>query len=183
VNVPVRPAAPAGSHGRRRGGAGRPAAIALLLVVLAASARAAGPTDILRVDDLIVAPRLLFGRTRAEIETRLGPPSERRRAVLPTTRDPAAFRSADELAYPGLTIQMVDAAHVGRVVLTTGSHVLPHGLAVGAPLALVERILGEAQQTRPTSALYLHSDGYPETVELFFRDGQVARIEWTYWVE
>jgi len=31
--------------------------------------------------------------------------------------------------------------------------------------------------------LYLYSDGYPDTVEFYFRDGHVRRIEWNYWAE
>jgi hypothetical protein len=28
--------------------------------------------------------------------------------------------------------------------------------------------------------LYLYSDGYPNTVEFYFTDGRVRRIEWLY---
>ena len=87
--------------------------VPLLCVALAARAEAIGPTVITRVDDLIDAPRALFGRTRAQVERTLGEPQE----------------------------------------LTEGRY------------------------------LYLYSDGYPDTVEVYFRDHRVYRIEWNYWTE
>ena len=30
---------------------------------------------------------------------------------------------------------------------------------------------------------HLYSDGYPDTVEVYFRDLRVYRIEWNYWTE
>ena len=43
--------------------------------------------------------------------------------------------------------------------------------------------LGEPQELTDGRYLYLYSDGYPDTVELYFHDGRVRRIEWTYWAE
>jgi hypothetical protein len=136
-----------------------------------------------RVDDLIDAPRTLFGRTRLDIEARLGPPVARGRAPLASGRDPAVLRPADELRYPGLTLQFVDDARLARAVVTTASYTLPHGLAVGTAADRVQDVLGEPQEASSTRLLYLYSDGYPDTVELYVRDGRVSRIEWTYWVE
>jgi hypothetical protein len=28
--------------------------------------------------------------------------------------------------------------------------------------------------------MYLYADGFPNTVEFYFRDGRVRRIEWTF---
>src|SRR5207248_9597362 len=95
---------------------GTPAAVPRRAATLrrpAARAEAIGPTVITRVDDLIDAPRTLFGRTRAQVEGTLGEPQE----------------------------------------LTEGRY------------------------------LYLYSDGYPDTVEVYFRDHRVYRIEWNYWTE
>ena len=33
------------------------------------------------------------------------------------------------------------------------------------------------------SSCRLYSDGYPDTVEVYFRDHRVYRIEWNYWTE
>jgi hypothetical protein len=48
------------------------------LALWAAPAVAVRPTDIARVDEYIDAPRALFGRTRAEVERRLGSPAQTR---------------------------------------------------------------------------------------------------------
>src|SRR5207244_1993061 len=52
--------------------------LSLALLVIPGAAVAAAPTDIARVDDYIDAPRALFGRTRAELERRLGVPTQER---------------------------------------------------------------------------------------------------------
>src|SRR2546425_1084554 len=52
--------------------------LTLALLVSPGAGAAAGPTDIARVDDYIDAPRALFGRTRAELERRLGAPTQER---------------------------------------------------------------------------------------------------------
>jgi hypothetical protein len=57
--------------------------VPLLLVALAARAEAIGPTVITSVDDLIDAPRALFGRTRAQVEGALGAPLAVRQRALP----------------------------------------------------------------------------------------------------
>lgn len=149
---------------------------ALVLTWLVGAAGAA-PTSIARVDDVIDAPRALFGRTRAEIERRLGPPTTTR-AVRLGTAGPAA----EELAYPGLVLRLAGPA-LARVRLSSPAWHLPHGLGVGATRRHVEATLGEPQGADDTRVMYLYSDGYPDTVEFRIRDGRVERIEWTYWVD
>lgn len=143
-----------------------------LLAALATPAAAVGPTDIARVDEYIDAPRALFGRTRAELERRLGAPSE----VRPRT-------GSVLLTWPGVEIAVSRTARVAGVVLKTAGRPLPHGLDVGAPRARVEAVLGEAQDMSDERYFYLDSDGFPNTVEFFFRDGRVTRIEWRFWAE
>jgi hypothetical protein len=150
------------------------AALALLaaLVALGASPSGAGPTDIARVDEYIDAPRALFGRTRAELEGRLGAPtSERARADRVV------------LSWPGLEVAVSRGARVAGVVLRGTGRALPHGLEVGAPRARVEAVLGEATDTTDERAFYPDSDGFPNSVEFFFRDGRVTRIEWRFWAD
>jgi hypothetical protein len=145
-----------------------------------------GPTDVARVDEIIDAPRALFGRTRAEIERRLGAPAaiETRslsRATRPGTRD-----RVEDLAYPGVTLGVavgVPGAPLRRVALTSADVALPRALGVGAPRGHVEAVLGEPQEWTETRYLYLYADGYPDTVEFFFRDDRVHRIEWNYAVQ
>jgi hypothetical protein len=156
---------------------------AAMLLAWTTPAVAGGPTVIPRVDDLIDAPRTLFGRTKADIEARLGPPVARHRAVLASVRDPTVLRPAEEIRYPGLTLQFATDARLARAVVTAAAYALPHGLAVGTTADRVQDVLGEPQEATSTRLLYLYSDGYPDTVELYVRDGRVSRIEWTYWVE
>jgi hypothetical protein len=146
---------------------------AAMLLAWTTPAVAGGPTVIPRVDDLIDAPRTLFGRTKADIEARLGPPVARHRAVLASVRDPTVL----------LTLQFATDARLARAVVTAAAYALPHGLAVGTTADRVQDVLGEPQEATSTRLLYLYSDGYPDTVELYVRDGRVSRIEWTYWVE
>jgi hypothetical protein len=56
----------------------------------------------------------------------------------------------------------------------------PRGLDVGVTRGRVEQALGEPQAMTDTSVLYLYSDAYPDTVELYFRGDRVHRIEWLY---
>ena len=51
---------------------------------------------------------------------------------------------------------------------------------MGAPRSEVERALGEPQAASDASVMYLYADGFPNTVEFYFRDGRVRRIEWTF---
>ena len=143
-----------------------------VLAGLAAPAAAVGPTDIARVDEFIHAPHTLFGRTRAEIERRLGAPAE----VQPRA-------GTVRLSWPGLDIAVSHAARVASVVLREAGRPLPLGLDVGASRAHVEAVLGEAQDMTDERYFYLYSDGFPNTVEFFFRDGRVTRIEWRFWTE
>src|SRR5213594_2193106 len=140
------------------------ASVAMLLMLLVAPPpAAAGPTDIARVDDYIDAPRALFGRTRAELERRLGAPvSERPRP------------EGVALSWPGLDVTVSRAA---GVALHAAGRPLPHGLDVGAPRAGVEAVLGAAVEMTDVRYFYLDADGFPNSVEFFFRDGRVTRIE------
>jgi len=81
----------------------------------AAVAGTVGPTDIVRVDDYIGAPRVLLGRTGAEVERALGPPLEREAGAVSTYRDPSVFRPTRRLSYPGLVIDVLDSGRVRRV--------------------------------------------------------------------
>jgi hypothetical protein len=93
----------------------------------------------------------------------------------------------DELAYPGLVVEVSDG-RIRRVRMTATKHEpggpwgLPFGIAPGVARREVEAVLGEAQETTDSLALYVYSDAYPDTVIFHFRDDRVYRIEWTYWV-
>ena len=143
-------------------------------------AGAARGTDIVAVDDFIDAPRALFGRTRAAVESALGAPiSIRPSAVQATPTAPA--EPAEQLAYAGLVVTVSQrSSTVRRVEITEPRWTLPSGLNVGTPRAQVEATLGEPQLTSDTSVLYLDADGFPNTVEFHFRSDRVRRIEWSY---
>jgi hypothetical protein len=87
------------------------------------------------------------------------------------------------LSWPGLDVGVSRSARVATVVLRAAGRPLPHGLEIGAPRARVEAVLGEATETTDARALYIDADGFPNTVEFFFRDGRVTRIEWRFWAE
>ena len=137
-----------------------PSLLVACVLALGGLAEAIGPTLIPQVDEFIDAPRALFGRTRAEIERVLGAPP-----------------------YPGVVIRYSPSSALRSVVITTPTYHLPQGLGVGASRDDVERLLGEPQEMTEGRYLYLYSDGYPDTVEFYFRDGHVRRIEWNYWAE
>ncbi len=137
-----------------------PSLLVAYVVALGGLAEAVGPTLIPQVDEFIDAPRALFGRTRAEIERVLGAPP-----------------------YPGVVIRYSPASALTSVAITAPTYRLPQGLGVGASRRDVERLLGEPQEMTEGRYLYLYSDGYPDTVEFYFRDGRVRRIEWNYWAE
>ena len=157
--------------------------VILLLLGAPAAAQGIGPTVITRVDDLIDAPHALFGRTRAEVERALGAPLEVRPRMVPGLLKPEAVERLSELAYPGARIGVSPSAALRRVEITTPAYALPHGLNVGATRRHVEETLGEPQELTDARYLYLYSDGYPNTVEVYFRDHRVYRIEWNYWTE
>jgi hypothetical protein len=154
----------------------------VLLLGLAAlgpgRAGAVGPTDIVRIDDYIGAPRALFGRTGADVERTLGPPTATETGRVPSFRDAAVFRPVRRLVYPGLVIEVLDAGPLRRVRIVAPGRGLPFGLDVGSPREEVERVLGEPQEAADGHLMYLYSDGYPDTVHFLLRDGRVRGIEW-----
>jgi hypothetical protein len=143
-------------------------------------AGAMGPTDIVRVDDYIGAPRALFGRTDAEVERTLGPPLGTEPGAVPTYRDPAQIRRTRRLSYPGLVIDVLSTGRLRRVRIGTPGRGLPFGLDIGSAREEVERVLGEPQESADGHLMYLYSDGYPETVHFHLRDGRVRAIEWNF---
>jgi hypothetical protein len=151
-----------------------------LAVVGPAVARAAGPTDIARVDDYIGAPRALFGRTVAEVERTLGPPLRVEPGAVSSYRDPAVFHATRQLSYPGLVIDVLDTGRLRRVRIATPGRGLPFGLDVGSTREEIERVLGEPQESDDRHVMYLYSDGYPETVHFHLRDDRVRGIEWNF---
>jgi hypothetical protein len=156
------------------------ASLASLTALGALAAWAAGPTDIVRVDDYIGAPRALFGRLGDEIERALGPPVQAEAAAVASYRDPAVFRATQRLSYPGLLIDLLDTGRVRRVRIGVPGRGLPFGLDVGTSRADVERILGEPQEAGDSHLMYLYSDGYPDTVHFHLRNGRVREIEWNF---
>jgi hypothetical protein len=150
----------------------RGAVLLLALLLAAAGPAAAGRTEIARVDDYIDAPRALFGRTRGELEERLGAPTSERR------RDGRVL-----LSWPGLAVALSRSARVALVIVTAAGRPLPHGLDVGAPRARVEAVLGEATDAGDERAFYLDADGFPNSVEFFFGDGRITRIVWRFWAD
>jgi hypothetical protein len=153
---------------------------AVLILAAAGPAAGVGPTDIRRVDEFIDAPRALFGRTRAGIEATLGPPVSVEVRRLGQALDPTRTEPIHELRYPGLLLGVRPSAALARVRLTTKGFRLPQGLDIGVARERVEEVLGEAQEMTDGRYLYLYSDGFPDTVEFYFRDGRVHRIEWRY---
>ena len=160
------------------------ARLLLLLLVVAALgpgvADAVGPTDIVRVDDYIGAPRALFGRTGTDVERTLGPPAQAEPGRVPSFRDAAVFRPARRLTYPGLVIEVLDTGRLRRVRIAAPGRGLPFGLDVGTRREEVERVLGEPQDAADGHLMYIYSDGYPETVHFHLRDGLVRGIEWNF---
>ena len=154
----------------------------LILVAFLASAAvaAAGQTDIVAVDDVINAPRALFGRTRESVERAAGAPLSVQPGRLEATPTSPA-EPADQLRYTGLVVTVARrSAVVRRVEITEPRWTLPRGLNVGTPRAQVEAMLGEPQLIADGSVLYLDADGFPNTVEFHFRDDRVRRSEWSY---
>ena len=151
-----------------------------LAVLGAGPAAPAGPTEIVRVDDYIGAPRALFGRTGAEVERTLGPPLGAEPGAVPTYRDPTAFRATRRLSYPGLVIDVLPTGRLLRVRIGAPGRGLPFGLDVGTAREEIERVLGEPQESADGHLMYLYSDGYPETVHFHLRDGRVRAIEWSF---
>ena len=145
-----------------------------------AAAGAAGPTDIVRVDDYIGAPRALFGRTVADVEWTLGPPLQAEAGAVSTYRDPTVFRPTRRLSYPGLVIDVLETGRIRRVRIGAPGRGLPFGLDVGSPREEVERVLGEPQEAADSHVMYLYSDGYPDTVHFQLRAGRVRGIEWNF---
>jgi hypothetical protein len=144
----------------------------LLFVLVVVSAAMAASTNIARVDDYIDAPRALFGRTPAELERTLGPPASRR-----------SHAGGTILAWPGVEVSLSRAGRVARVIVHAAGHALPYGLDIGTPRARVEAVLGVAAEMTDERYFYPDADGFPNSVEFFFREGRVTRIEWRFWAD
>lgn len=158
------------------------------LAVVLLVAQVIGPTDIARVDEFIDAPRALFGRTRAEIVRRLGAPLTVESRSLARYTHPEVRDPVEDLAYAGVTFGVLagvreSASALRRVAVTSTAFSLPRALNVGVERRRVEQVLGEPQELTPVRYLYLYADGFPDTVEFFFRDDRVYRIEWNYSVQ
>jgi hypothetical protein len=156
------------------------AVAAVIVLLLASAASGAARTDIVAVDDFINAPRALFGRTREAVERAAGPPLSVRASTLPPTPTSAA-EPAQQLAWAGLVVTVSQrSSAVRRVEISEPRWTLPSGLNVGTRRAQVEAALGEPPLTSDASVLYLDADGFPNTVEFYFRNDRVRRIEWSY---
>jgi len=156
------------------------ASLASLAALGALAAGAVGPTDIVRVDDYIGAPRALFGRSGADVERTLGPPLTAEAARVASYRDATVFRATRRLAYPGLVIDVLEGGRVRRVRISAPGRGLPFGLDVGTERVEVERLLGEPQEADDSHLMYLYSDGYPDTVHFHLRSARVREIEWNF---
>jgi hypothetical protein len=156
------------------------ASLASLAALGALAVGAVGPTDIVRVDDYIGAPRALFGRSGADVERTLGPPLTAEAARVASYRDATVFRATRRLAYPGLVIDVLEGGRVRRVRIATPGRGLPFGLDVGTERVEVERLLGEPQEADDSHLMYLYSDGYPDTVHFHLRSARVREIEWNF---
>src|SRR5438876_12366768 len=95
--------------------------LSLALLVIPGAAVAAAPTDIARVDDYIDAPRALFGRTRAELERRLGVPTQERLRA-----------GSIGLVWACLEVAMSRSARAARICVRAAGRWLPYGLDRGA---------------------------------------------------
>jgi hypothetical protein len=151
-----------------------------LAVLGSGPVRAAGPTDIVRVDDYIGAPRALLGRTGPDVERTLGPAVHAEPGAVPTYRDPTVVRPTRRLSYPGLVIDVLPTGRLRRVRLAAPGRGLPFGLDIGTAREEIERVLGEPQESADGHVMYLYSDGYPDTVHFHLRDGRVRAIEWNF---
>src|SRR3989442_8643745 len=140
--------------------------LTLALLVIPGAGAAAGPTDIARVDAYIDAPRAMFGRTRAELERRLGAPAQERLRA-----------GTIVLSWPGLEVAMSRSARVAAISVRAAGRPLPYGLDVGAPRTRVEAVPGQAQDTTDEPALYLDARGVPYSGEVFFRDLPVTLVQ------
>jgi hypothetical protein len=149
-------------------------------VLLGPTVAGAGATDIVRVEDVIAAPRLIFGRTEAQVERALGPPATREPGAVSSYRDPAVLYRVRRLGYPGLVVDVLDSGAVRRVRITGPGRALPYGLDVGTTAAEVQRVLGEPQGQSDRHLMYLNVDGLPDTASFYLRDGRVRLIEWDY---
>ena len=156
------------------------ASLASLAALGALAVGAVGPTDIVRVDDYIGAPRALFGRSSADVERTLGPPLTAEAARVASYRDATVFRATRRLAYPGLVIDVLEGGRVRRVRISAPGRGLPFGLDVGTERVEVERLLGEPQEADDSHLMYLYSDGYPDTVHFHLRSARVREIEWNF---
>src|SRR2546425_10119115 len=107
--------------------------LTLALLVSPGAGAAAGPTDIARVDDYIDAPRALFGRTRAELERRLGAPTQERLRA-----------GTIVLSWPGLEVAMSRSARAAAISVRAAGRPLPYGLDVRSE----ERRVGKEGRSR-----------------------------------
>ena len=87
------------------------------------------------------------------------------------------------MSWPGIDVALSPSARVAGVVIYAAGRPLPHGLDVGTPRARVEAVLGDAAEATDERGFYPDADGFPNSVEFFFRDGRVTRIEWRFWTE
>src|SRR3989442_13271080 len=108
--------------------------LTLALLVSPGAGAAAGPTDIARVDDYIDAPRALFGRTRAELERRLGGPTQERLRA-----------GTIVLFWPGLAVAMSPSARVAAISVRAAGRPLPDGVRLDPTPARLWTALAQKQ--------------------------------------
>src|SRR3989442_2956914 len=116
--------------------------LSLALLVIPGAAVAAGPTDIARVDDYIDAPRALFGRTRAELERRLGVPTQERLRA-----------GTIVLFWPGLEVAMSPSARAAAISVRAARRPPPPPPPPPAPPPARRTAPGPPPATPPHSAL------------------------------
>ena len=92
------------------------------------------------------------------------------------------------LYYDGLYVQIYKATEGNKELLqalsiTSNKFKVKLGLNVGTTKTEIRRTLGNPSNDSDDMWSYVYTEGYPNTVQFYFENDAVTKIEWSYWID
>ncbi|RPJ09187.1 MAG: hypothetical protein EHM28_02230 [Spirochaetaceae bacterium] len=126
-----------------------------------------------------------FGKTRSEIQARLGTPVKVVESEVQNIHNPEQKDKLYMLYYEGLYIQLYHVVENGKeliisVEISSDTYKIKYGISIGTPLSDVKKILGEPDSGTEDTLRYNASEFVMGIVDFSLKNEKVAAIRWTF---
>jgi hypothetical protein len=138
------------------------------------------------IDEYALAgTRFDFGKTRNEIQSRLGTPVKVIESDVQNIHNPEQKDKLYMLYYEGLYIQLYHVMENGKelilsVEISNDKYKINQGISVGTSVSELKRILGEPDSITDDMLRYNSSEFVMCVVDFTLKDDKVAAIRWSY---